>query len=549
MRRNRLLTLTAAAVVLVAGCTAGPATHVAPLFDELGVYHRPVSTASEVAQRYVDQGLTLYYGFNHEEAIASFRQAGEIDPSCAMAFWGMALAAGPNINNPAMDEPAVELAWEASRKAVALAGGATPVERDLIQALATRYAQTPPEDRRHLDEAYAAAMREVWRAHPDDADVGTLFAEALMDLRPWDLWSPEGEPRPETAEIMATLEAAMELDPLDPGPNHFYIHTMEASPTPERALAAADRLRTLVPGAGHLLHMPAHIDIRLGHYGEAIEANQRAIAADMAYVEKVGRHGFYTLYRAHNYHFLAFAAMFDGRRELAMEAARSMVAEVPPELVREEPDFLDAFLAVPTHVMVRFGLWEELLHEPQPPADLPATTAFWRYGRTVAFAALGRVEEGAAELAALKEAVAAVPESRLMGNNPASVVLAVGVPMAEGELEYRLGHYERAFELLRESVRRDDALHYDEPWGWMMPVRHSLGALLLEQGRLDEAEAVYRADLRLHPDNGWALKGLAECLHRSGRHEEAAATDARFRAAWARSDIEIEVSCYCRTGA
>jgi tetratricopeptide (TPR) repeat protein len=519
----------------------------APLFDDLGSYHRPVTTASKEAQRYFDQGLVLYFGFNHEEAARSFAAAAELDPESPMAPWGIALSVGPNINNPSMDEAASRTAHEALEKALSLVEKASPVERGLIEALASRYAWPPPEDRAPLDSAYAEAMRELWRAHPEDPDVGVLYAEALMDLRPWDLWTSDGRKQPGTGEVIETLETLIDIAPHHPFPHHLYIHTMEASPYPEKALASADRLRDLVPGAGHLVHMPGHIYMRLGRYDEVVKANQRAIEADLRYVDRVGRQGFYTFYRAHNYHFLAYAAMFEGRKEEAMRAARNMVAEIPLELARRYPDFLDGFIPVPIHVMVRFGLWNQILDEPRPPEDLLATTAFWRYGRTVALSVLGRVEEAAREMEAFRAACEDVPESRLIGNNTARVVLQIGLPMAEGELEYRRGNYDRAFELLREAVRRDDQLRYDEPWGWMQPARHSLGALLLEQDRLEEAEAVYREDLRIHPANGWALHGLAECLRRTGREKEAAEATALYEISWARSDIRIPGSCYCRT--
>jgi tetratricopeptide (TPR) repeat protein len=477
----------------------------------------------------------------------SFRAAATLDPDCAIAYWGIALSAGPNINNPAMDEAAVKTAYEAVTQAQARIDRASPVERDLIDALAKRYVENPPEDRSTLDSAYADAMCEVWKTHPGDADVGALFAESMMDLRPWDLWAPDGTMQPGTDEVIRTLGAVFALDQDHPLANHLNVHTWEASPTPGKALDSADRLRNMVPGAGHLVHMPGHIDIRLGHYADAVTANQTAIAADLRYVDRVGRHGFYTMYRAHNYHFLAYAAMFEGRKEVAMKAANDMVAEVPLELVRAFPDFLDAFIAVPIHVMVRFGMWDEILAVPQPPADLVATTAFWRYGRTVALSVLGRVDEATKEMQLLREAAAAVPESRLIGNNTAQVVLQIGLPMAEGELEYRRGNFDRAFELLRAAVRNDEALKYDEPWGWMQPASHSLGALLVEQGRYEEAEAVYREDLKLHPDNGWSLHGLAECLRKTGREKEADDVGARYRESWKRSDIVIKGSCYCRT--
>jgi tetratricopeptide (TPR) repeat protein len=534
-------------LLIAIGCAPSEDQPSGILFDNLGSFHREVSTRSIQAQQYFDQGLTLYFGFNHEEAIRSFEQASLLDPECPMAPWGKALALGPNINNPAMDEAASQAAYEAVQRAIELTDNASSAERDLIEALAVRYASPPPEDRSALDAAYADAMRTVWRSHPRDADVGALFAESMMDLRPWDLWTGDGVAQPGTEEIITTLEAVLELAPDHPGANHFYIHAVEASPEPGLGKAAADRLRDLVPGAGHLVHMPSHIDIRTGDYRAAAVANQRAIVADLGYVERVGRHGFYTLYRAHNYHFLAYAAMFEAQREVALRAAREMIDEVPPELVREFPEFLDGFLVAPIHVMVRFGMWQELLEEPAPPSDLPVSTAMWHYGRSVALSSLGRVEESEQEFSALENAIAEVPESYYIGNNTAQVVLEVARPMAEGELEYRRGNYERAFELLREAVRRDDGLRYDEPRGWMQPVRHSLGALLLEQGRVEEAEAVYREDLRINPNNGWALLGLAECLHRSGRHDEAEATDQLVRTAWARSDTNPRVSCFCRT--
>jgi tetratricopeptide (TPR) repeat protein len=532
--------------LLLIGCGKPEYTSTVPLREDLAKYHKAVTTASAAAQRYFDQGFVLYYGFNHEAAIESFVEAAKIDSLCAMAWWGQAISAGPNINNPWMDSVAARNAWETVQRAASCTSSVSPLERDLIHALTRRYAWPQPEDRRALDIAYADAMREVWTKYPDDVDVGALFADALLNLRPWDLWTPQGEPRPETPEIVSTLERLLAMAPDHPGACHFYIHTMEASPEPGRALAAAESLSNRIPGAGHLVHMPSHIYVRLGRYDDVVKSNQRGIKADSAYVT---RGGFYTLYRAHNFHFLAYGAMFEGRKELALKAGRDMVAQVPLELVRAYPDFIDGYIAVPIHVMVRFGMWEELLAEPQPPSDLLVTTAFWRYGRTVAAAALGRVKQAAAEFSAFQKAFEEVPESRLIGNNTARTVLQVGIPMAEGELEYRRGNTKRAFALLRTAVERDDSLRYDEPWGWMMPVRHSLGALLLEQGRVAEAEQVYRLDLRRHPGNGWALKGLAECLHRSGRHEEAAETEMRFREAWARSDIVIRSSCFCRTEA
>ncbi|MBK7769587.1 MAG: tetratricopeptide repeat protein [bacterium] len=505
-----------------------------------------MTTASADAQRWFDQGLTLCYGFNHAEAILSFGKAAAADPECAMAWWGIAYAWGPHINNPEMNEEAIEQSHAAMTTAMQKLPQASPLERMLIEALHHRYAWPSPPDRTPLNQAYAAVMREVWHANPDNADVGALFAESLMNLRPWDLWTPDGQMQPGTGELTETLASVLALEPKHPAALHFTIHTWEASPTPEKALPAADVLRDLVPWAGHLVHMPGHIDIRLGRYAEAATANQKAIAVDLAYVEKAGRGGFYTIYRAHNYHFLAYAAMFEGRREVALTAARDMAREVPLEVVRAFPDLLDGFHAVPYHVMVRFGLWKEMLDEPRPPTDLPVMQAMWRYGRTMALSSLGRVEESEREFSAFRDACGQVPESRTMGNNPTLAILDIGLSLAEGELEYRRGGHERAFELMRDAARRDDALRYDEPWGWMQPVRHALGALLLEQGQVAEAEKVYRADLSRHPGNGWALTGLAECLDRDGRQAEAEQVRAQFAKAWKRADTPVAASCFCR---
>ncbi len=549
MRQLRPFVILAFAAILAAPGLPALAGPDEPLyFGGQGARHFEIATSSAEAQRWFDQGLTLCYGFNHAEAIRSFEQAAQADPGCAMADWGIAYAWGPHINNPEMSAEANEKAHAALTSALTKLDHATPLERQLVEALRHRYAMPAPADRKPLNEAYAKAMREIWQANRTNPDVGALFAESMLNLRPWDLWTADGKPQPGTSEITATLATVLQLDPDHPAALHFTIHAWEASPTPDKALPAADRLRNLVPWAGHLVHMPGHIDIRLGRYADAATANQKAIAVDLDYVGKVGRGGFYTIYRAHNYHFLAYAAMFDGRRAVAMQAARDMVDEVPLEVVRAFPDHLDGFHAVPYHVMVRFGMWQEMLDEPRPPVDLPVMQAMWHYGRTMAFSALGNVDDGVREFAAFSKACAVVPESRNLGNNSARTILAVGLALAEGELTYRRGNHDRAFELMREAASLDDQLRYDEPWGWMQPVRHALGALLLEQGRIDEAEVVYRDDLARHPGNGWALSGLAECLERDGRRAEAAEVRGKRQAAWARADTATDVSCFCRRG-
>ena len=545
---NRFLRIAAlAAVVFVlAGLSSGTGEAPIGYLDGLDGFGRPVTVESPKAQRHFDQGLTLYFGFHHDEAITSFQQAYAIEPAFAMAYWGEAMACGPNYNIPFMDEPTAKEAYDAAQKAASLATNVTPVERALIQAAAVRYAWPPPKDRASLDQAYADAMRKVWLQYPEDTDVGTLYAESMMDLRPWDLWTKDGKPQPGTTEIVQVLEGVLRVTPKHPGANHMLIHALENAPDISGAVTAADRLRTLVPGIGHLLHMASHVDIKQGLYKEAISANQRAVAADRQVTpERVPRHGYYTMYMAHDLHFIAYSAMFEGRRELATKAANDLVALLKPDMVRKLPDLLDGMRAIPIHVMVRFGEWDKLLAEPAPPDDLKASVAFWHYGRTVAYSALGKVDEARREFAALKQAAAEVPPTRRVHNNTVATLLDIALPMAEGELEYRQGNYDGAFELLREAVRRDDTLKYDEPWGWMQPVRHALGALLVEQNRIAEAKVVYEEDLKRHPGNGWALLGLFQAEKMAGETKAAELTEALYRTAFADSDIRTGASCYC----
>lgn len=529
----------------VAAALAAPA-QAEELRKELGGFGRKVTTASADAQAWFDQGFTLYFAYHQDAAIPSFEKALELDSTCTSALWGKALTAGPHINNPAMDSATAKLAYEAVTLAAQRTAHLTAVEKDLIEALTHRYSWPQPKDQMVNNLAYANAMREVWKKYPADVDVGVLFADAMMNLRPWDLWTYEGTAQPGTEEIVATLERCLEMDPRHPGAAHFLIHTMEASPRPETALNAANMLKDRIPGAGHLVHMPSHIYLRLGQYDEAIRANQLAIEASLPYA---AQQNFFTIYRVHNYHFLSFAAMFEGRKQMAMDAARGAVAQMDINFVRAIPDFLDGFLTVPVHVMVRFGMWDEILSEPAPPEDMQVATCFWLYGRTMALSALGRVQEAEAEFTKFKGIFATVPATRMVGNNPASVVLEIGLALAEGELEYRKGNYDRAFELLRLAVAKDERLKYDEPWDWMTPPAHALGALLLEQNKLAEAEEVYLADLKRHPENGWALLGLKECQLKSGRAEEAKQTTARFEKSWERSDTKIKASCFCSRGA
>jgi tetratricopeptide (TPR) repeat protein len=516
-----------------------------PYYDTGGFSYK-VSTESDNAQTWFNRGLAMCFGFNHEEAVRCFERALAEDPSLAMALWGMAYALGPNINNMEIPPHQIAQAAFASRLAELQVGGATALERGLVGALAKRYAAPAPEDRAPLNMAYAEAMRRVHAEHPTDPTVSALFAESLMNLEPWKHWNASGEQGAHTEEILEVLEAGLKTAPNHPFLCHLYIHAVEASPMPERALAAANRLRKAAPGLGHLVHMPSHIYVRLGDYGNVIEANQEAIAADSEFVRREGGHNFYTFYRMHNYHFVVYGAMFDGQKELALQMARELVRQPPEDLLREQVDFLDGLMATPLHVLVRFGAWEDVLTEPAPADYLPVTRALWHYARAVAYAATDRIAAAEVEQKLFAEAQQKVPETSRVFQNTSTDVLRVAEAMMHGEIAYRKQEFESAFEHLREAARRYDALNYDEPWGWMQPTRHALGALLLERGRYEESEAVYRADLKHHPNNPWALHGLAESLEKQGKTRAAAECKARFQDAARRADVDIDRSCYCR---
>ena len=530
--------------VALAACEATPRRDATPLYYDVGVVHRTVTTFSPEAQLWFDRGLGLCFGFNHEEAIFCFGKAAQADPGCAMAYWGKAYALGPNYNIPEVEDQATRDALAALAQARGACDDETPAEKELIDAMGARFGSG---SRAELDQAYAEAMRRVRAAYPDDPDICALTGESLMQLRPWALWSPEGQPAPETPEIREVLESGLARWPKHPALCHFYIHAMEAGPEVERAIPAARSLESLTPGLGHLVHMPSHAYVWTGRYDDVIRTNLKAVSVDEAFVRARGRDNFYTAYRIHNYHFVAYGAMWEGRRELALEYARAIPAQIPADLMTRMPDVFDVFVATPYHVMVRFGLWEQMLAEPEPAAELLAARAVWHYARGLAFASLRRVEEAEEEQRLFLEAERAVPESRILFNNPVSGILAVAEKVLAGEIEYRKGDYDRAFDLLREAVALDARLNYDEPWGWMEPARHALGAHLTEQHRYEEALAVYQANLARYPDNGWALHGMAECLDGLGRAEEAAETRRRFRIAFARSDTKIPGSCFCKS--
>ena len=546
-----------------------------PYYD-LGPHSFCVTTTSAEAQRWFDRGLMWCYGFHHEEAEVCFQKAIDLDPGCAMAHWGLAMVVGPDYNkrwdefDPVDLAQAAPRAYAASRKAATLAASATPIEQALATALLRRYQHdSPTEDMQRWIDDYADAMRHVYASFPDDFDVVTLFADALLNRTPWKLWElstgevAEGADTREAITVLERASAQIEEQslPWHVGVLHMYIHVMEMSPTPEKALKAADRIVGLVPDAGHLQHMASHIYVLCGLYEDVVRVNSLAIEGDRKYLNAAGPHNFYTSYRIHDYHFKAYGAMFMGQFRPAFEAAQELAATVPEDFLRiESPpmaDWNEAYLTVVHHVLIRFGKWQEIIDLPLPhdPVLYSMTTAVTHYAKGVAYAATGRVPEAKAEQTLFEAASGRVQKTRKLFNNTCENILNVAREMLSGEIEYREGNFDQAFAHLNRAVALDDALPYNEPWGWMQPTRHALGALLLEQNRVQEAEAVYRADLGLdaslprpcqHPDNVWSLKGYHECLTKQGRTDEAALVAPRLALAQSRADRPINVSCFCR---
>jgi tetratricopeptide (TPR) repeat protein len=535
-------------LILSAGLVAFSA-QTSDSFQNLGKHHFKITTESADAQRAFDRGLTLAYGFSYHRAEGEFRRAAEADPNCAMAWWGVALVNGPHINFAAVPPDRAKVAWEAASKAKTLASGATKLEKALIEAMDKRYADPPPSDRASLDQAYAKAMGDVWRAYPRNADVGNLYAEALMDLHPWDLWTKDGKSRPWTPQIVATLERVLALNPKHPGANHLYIHAIEASPRPERATPAADRLRNLVPGLSHLVHMPAHIYARTGRWKDAALSNVAAMKADEAYRAAYPRPGFYAMYMAHNAHFLAFTAMMRGQSEEAIRLARSMVANIPEDFLRDYTVTADGFLIFPSEVLMRFGRWKEILQEPAPRAGFPLSRALWHYTRASALNSLNRPKEADEERVAFRDAAAEIPAEWTFGNSKASDLVAIASHTLDGEFSAKANRYDEAIKSLREAVRIEDTLPYDEPPDWIQPVRHTLGAVLLRADRPKEAEQVYKEDLKKFPGNGWSLFGLAQAMEKQGKRPQTVRlAQARFKKAWSDADAKLEATCFCQAG-
>lgn len=518
-----------------------PTGELAPRLQNLGRHVFPVTTRSKKAQLFVNQGVNLAYGFNHAEAGRAFREAARLDPRCAMCFWGQALVLGPNINVPMTpeDEPK---AYELAQKAVALKARATPRERAYIDAVAKRYSGKA-DDRAANDRAYRDAMRDVARRFPADLDAQTMFAEAAMDLRPWNYWTGDGRPYPGTEELVATLEKVLAKNPNHPGANHLYIHAVEATKNPERAEAAADRLGTLMPGAGHMVHMPSHIYQRLGRYADAVAANERAARADEEYIAQCRVQGLYPMaYYPHNIHFIWYAATSEGRSQVAIGAARKTAATVTDEMLDGLP-LLQAFRVVPYYALARFGKWDEVLAEPMPADRHLFMKGVAHYTRGLAHVGKGDLDRAQDELAEVRRIAAdKALEFTLFSPNSAAAIFAVAPEVLAGKLAAARKDYDAAIPHLERAVRLEDALFYTEPEEWHYPARQALGAALLEAGRAREAEVVYWEDLRRHAENGWSLFGLVQALRAQGKTAEADAAQARFDKAWARADVKLAAS-------
>ena len=519
----------------------------AMLFDGLGRTHRTVTTSVPAAQEYFDQGMRLMWAFNHDEAVRSFAKAAALDPDCAACYWGVSLTVGPNYNLPFLIEERAKVASEALGQARAHMAHASAVEQALITALIKRYPTAQPLDAATLRPAlvaYAEAMHGVARQFPQDLDVQTLYAEALMNVNAWKLWSADGKPAAGTDEIVATLEAVLARDPQHPGANHYYVHTLEASPHPEKAVASAERLQSLMPSAGHLVHMPAHIMQRIGRYEDAAEANRRGAAADEAYVGRTQPLDYYpVMYTAHNYQFLAYSAAMEGRRAETVAAADQSRRVVSDEMLIAMPG-ADWYVAELYTARVRFGLWDEILAMTPPNPKLTGLTAGYVYGRALALAAKGRLDEARAALAELRALAASAPADAPAGMNTIKDVLGVAVPIVQARIAAAERRPEDAIASLRQAVQAEDRLAYNEPRDWLFPVRHLLGAQLLQAQKPGEAESVYRQDLQQNPANGWALYGLSAALKAQGKAKEAAQCARQFALAWRRADLTLTQSAF-----
>lgn len=507
----------------------------------LGNWQHPVTTKNAAAQQFFNQGLALIYGFNHEEAARSFERAAELDPQLAMAHWGYALAVGPNYNEPTIDPARMKAAYEAVQKAQSLAANASEAERAYINALATRFTLDANPDGKKLGMAYSVAMREVHQRFPDDLDAAVLYADSLMNVQPWQLWARDGKPLGNTEEIVRLLESVLKRNPQHIGANHLYIHAVEASKQPGRALASARRLGNLAPKAGHLVHMPAHIYIRTGAYDASAASNEAAAAVDLAYIKDTGASGMYpAMYYSHNLHFLVESYNRAGNFAKARRSAQRLAANVAGHI--KAMPMLEGFLPSEAFVLLRFGKWNDVLQRPEPPKDQIVTHAVWQYARGVAFASLGKVAEAEAARAAFRQEVTGMPGETPFGLNTASSVMKIASAILAAKLATAQNQPDQALAAWREAVTAQDALNYDEPPGWYYPVRESLGAALLRAGKAPEAEQIFRADLADNAGNGRALFGLAESLKAQGQLQKAAAARRDFTKAWRKADTVLRLS-------
>lgn len=536
MMRPILAAVVASSLVLPLSLNAQvKSARAVPLFNDLGTLTHPISSKVPEAQKYFDQGMRLVFAFNHGEAIRAFGEAARLDANCAICYWGVALAYGPHVN-AGMDSASGVAAYAALQKARSLMQHASASERAYIEALTSRYAAEPSPDRASLDSAYATAMGALAQSNPQDLDAQTLYAEARMDLRPWNYWQPNGEPYPGTQEVVNVLERVIARDPNHPGACHYYIHAVEAV-APAKALPCAERLARLMPGAGHLVHMPAHIYIRVGRYNEAIESNVHAVHTDESYIASEGPSGVYPIgYYPHNYHFLAFAQMMAGRSQDAIGTARTLVSKVPVDIARQVPLVAD-MIAHHHIVAVKFGRWSEVLALPQIPADVPSAYGLSQYARGVAFAATGHAADATAALTSLQKVAAS-------SSDQTKTVLDIAAHALAGEIAARSGDLNGGIEHLRAAQKLEDSMLYFEPPPWPLPLRPTLGAMLLRAGKAAEAEAAYREDLNRFPENGWSLFGLAASLRAQGRASEAEEVQQRFTRAWEKADIKLSASAF-----
>ena len=521
------------------GCTG------ATLVEGLSTYSFPMSTESRQAQAWFNQGIVLLYGFNHDEAIRAFLEAAAHDPGAAMPWWGIAYANGMHINNPEMSEAQWKNSHLAVQRALSLLDHATPMEQALIHAVAKRTAWPPPEDQHPYDVAFAEAMKEVYEAHASHPDVAVLYVESLMNLQPWDYWTPDLEPKGNTEAMVHALEHTLRLHPDHPQACHLYIHAMEAGPYPARAVATAEALLHRVPAAGHLVHMPSHLFARVGRYEDVIVSNELAVAADDAFFALDANPNFYYIYHAHNLHFLTFGAMMQGQYDKAIAAARRLEKAIPDPVLDGYAPIIEGIVPTTYHVMIRFGKWEDVLDEPEPPANRPVIRATHYYARGIALAALGRTKEARKEAIRFAKQMKKVPGDWWVFANRIEDVLPIAQNMLEGELAYREGRLEEAWAALERAIEAEDRLAYDEPPGWVVPVRHAMGALLMESGEYAWAEKLYREDQIAHPGNGWSLLGLKQALEAQEKQDEATRVAAKLETAWKNVTDRPTSSCAC----